>query len=126
VASLACGVQVNLGGALRILGSKGTVTVHSPWLPGLGGSPSVIRVEAYGAEPREHVVEPGADLYAIEADTVATSIAGRQASQMTWEDTLGNMATLDRWRAAIGLVYDMDTATATGGGPAGARAPGEA
>ena len=27
---------------------------------------------------------------------------------MTWEDTLGNMATLDAWRAAIGLVFDVE------------------
>jgi hypothetical protein len=27
---------------------------------------------------------------------------------MSWDDSLGNMKTLDRWRAAIGLVYDCD------------------
>ena len=27
---------------------------------------------------------------------------------MTWDDTLGNMRTLDRWREAIGLIYDAE------------------
>jgi hypothetical protein len=25
---------------------------------------------------------------------------------MTWEDSLGNMAVLDQWRAAVGVRYD--------------------
>src|SRR5690606_23395249 len=28
-----------------------------------------------------------------------------QAPAMSWDDTLGTMAVLDRWRAAIGLTY---------------------
>ena len=28
---------------------------------------------------------------------------------MSWADSLGNMKTLDRWRAAIGLVYDHES-----------------
>jgi aryl-alcohol dehydrogenase-like predicted oxidoreductase len=28
---------------------------------------------------------------------------------MAWDDSLGNMLTLDRWRDEIGLVYDMET-----------------
>jgi aryl-alcohol dehydrogenase-like predicted oxidoreductase len=27
---------------------------------------------------------------------------------MSWDDTLGNLRTLDKWRAAIGLVYDQE------------------
>jgi hypothetical protein len=29
---------------------------------------------------------------------------------MSADDTLGNLATLDRWRAAIGLVYESEKA----------------
>ena len=49
-------------------------------------------------------------LYGAEADTVARSLDGRQGRSpaMSWDDTLGNMETLDRWRAAIGLVYDAE------------------
>jgi hypothetical protein len=32
----------------------------------------------------------------------------RSPSVMTWEDSLENMRTLDRWRAAIGLRFEDD------------------
>jgi hypothetical protein len=49
-------------------------------------------------------------LYALEADTVADHLEKRQAPSpaMTWDDTLGNMRLLDRWRAAIGLTYAFE------------------
>jgi len=124
VASLTCGMQVNLGGVLRVYGSGGTIVVPSPWLPGLGGRPSSIRVEPRGAAPLEHVVEPAADLYAIEADTVADFVDAAQAPAMPWRDSLGNMTTLDKWRKAIGLVYDMDAPGAPDGAGEGAGRAG--
>jgi len=112
VGSLASGVQVDLGERLRILGSEGTITVPSPWLPGRGGAPTRLLLERGGSDPREIVVESGRDLYAIEADAVASFLEDghRSAAAMPWEDTLGNMETLDRWRASIGLEYDMEMA----------------
>jgi len=50
----------------------------------------------------------------VEADVVAAHIEARQAPSpaMTWADSLSQAATLDAWRAAIGLVYDGDKAEA--------------
>jgi aryl-alcohol dehydrogenase-like predicted oxidoreductase len=48
------------------------------------------------------------DLYGNEADTVAEYLEARQSPAMSWEDTLGNMRTLDRWREAIGVVYEAE------------------
>ncbi len=47
-------------------------------------------------------------LYAYEADAVAEAIerGGHEVAQMTWADTIGNMATLDNWREATGVRYD--------------------
>jgi aryl-alcohol dehydrogenase-like predicted oxidoreductase len=53
-------------------------------------------------------VDAPKDLYSYEADTVAANIGRRQAEAMSWDDTLGNMAVLDRWRSEIGLVYDLE------------------
>jgi len=39
---------------------------------------------------------------------VAANIGRRQSPTMSWNDTIGNMRTLDRWRQEIGLVYDME------------------
>ena len=54
--------------------------------------------------------------YTIEADrVVAYAREGRtEAPEYTWEDMLGNMQTLDRWRAAVGVHYPEDEAAATG------------
>ena len=46
--------------------------------------------------------------YALEADMVAEHLDEQQAPAMNWNDTLGNMKALDRWRAALGLVYDAE------------------
>ena len=54
------------------------------------------------------IVEYDRGIYAFEADTVAKHIEQRQAPEMSWDDSLGNMRTLDRWRAEIGMVYDSD------------------
>jgi len=48
--------------------------------------------------------------YAIEADHVAAYIERRQAPAMSWDDSLGNMQTLDQWRKSIGLIYESERA----------------
>jgi len=98
---------VNLGGVVRVFGSDGTITLPSPWLPGRTGPP-VLVVEERPLQRRELAVDAPRDLYAIEADTVAAFLRDRQAPQVTWEDTLGNMRTLDRWRESVGLAYDTE------------------
>jgi hypothetical protein len=57
------------------------------------------------------VVTADRDLYSYEADQVDRHIADRQASAMSWEDSMGNMRLLDRWRDEIGLTYEQDTVT---------------
>jgi len=111
VAQLAAGVQVNQENVVRIYGSEGHVVVPNPWIPSREGGPSTIVLHKKGAKTPEDVTVDTKDwLYAIEADTVAANIPGRQAPSpaMTWDDTLGNMKTLDRWRESIGLVYPCE------------------
>jgi aryl-alcohol dehydrogenase-like predicted oxidoreductase len=59
------------------------------------------------------VDEPGW-LYTFEIMAANAAIrAGRQEFDppgMTWADTLGNMRVLDRWRAGIGLEFDLEKA----------------
>ena len=61
----------------------------------------------------DEIVIPGGPLYALEADAFADAVrAGlSDVPQMSIADTLGNLATLDRWRAAIGLTYAADKTT---------------
>lgn len=109
IAKLSCGTQVSVDQELRIWGSAGNIRVPIPWKPLPG--PNQILLQRDGAtEPTVILVEGGAPLYAIEADTVAQQCRQPQALYpcMTWNDSLGNMAVLDAWRRSIGLVFDVE------------------
>ncbi|HEY3324562.1 MAG TPA: aldo/keto reductase [Planctomycetota bacterium] len=115
VAQLATGISVNQENVIRIYGSEGSIVVPSPWIPARDGGTTEIIINKNGEkEPRKIVLDTAAKLYAIEADTVAANIARRQAPSpaMSWEDSLANMRTMDKWRDQIGLVYKMETAEA--------------
>jgi predicted dehydrogenase/aryl-alcohol dehydrogenase-like predicted oxidoreductase len=110
LAQLSTGVQLNRENGLRVWGSEGNLFVPQPWIPGRQAGVSTIVVQRQGEQPEEIRVEEGADLYAIEADAVARALPAQEPSPpcMTWDDSLGNMRTLDLWRRAIGLVYDAE------------------
>jgi predicted dehydrogenase len=107
VANLACATQVATDNDLRVWGSEGSIRVPNPWFPGESGNKIVVQ-RADEKTPEEIMVDGGAPLYAIEADTVARHLGARQAPPpcMTSDDTLGNMAALDAWRRAVGLAFD--------------------
>jgi predicted dehydrogenase/aryl-alcohol dehydrogenase-like predicted oxidoreductase len=111
LAHLSCGVQVNQENVVKIYGSEGSILVHTPWIPAREGGLTKITVSRLSEKaPQEILIKTDEWLYAIEADTVAANIAHRQAEfpAMTWDDTLGNMKTLDRWRDSIGLYYEQE------------------
>ena len=114
LARLSTGVQLNQESVVRIWGSEGNILVPDPWFAGGEAGHSRLVVKRNGQQAEEIHVDAGAALYTIEADVVARAIPAREASPpcMTAEDSLGNMQTLDRWRQAIGLVYDREQPTA--------------
>jgi predicted dehydrogenase len=111
IAQLSAGVQVEQENAVRIYGTQGHIHLPAPWAPARNGGMSKFFVHRTGQEiPQEVVIGPTPFLYSIEADLVAESIPRRQAAPpaMSWDDTLGNMRTLDWWRRAIGLKYRFE------------------
>ncbi|HOK80200.1 MAG TPA: aldo/keto reductase [bacterium] len=111
VAQLSTGVAIAQENVVRIFGTKGYIVVPSPWIISRDGGESKILVHIYGQpSPVEVIVKTDKKLYSIEADTVAENIENRQAKfpAMTWDDSLGNMKSLDMWRESIGLVYEME------------------
>ncbi|HEX3814303.1 MAG TPA: aldo/keto reductase [Mycobacteriales bacterium] len=116
-AHVTTGVRLAAENVVRVIGSEGYLLVSDPWLPSPTEATKIVLHRA-GADVEEIVVEP-AGLYAAEADTVAAHVAERQAPAMSWADSLGNMKTLDLWRAEIGLQYpaergDADIPTVSG------------
>jgi predicted dehydrogenase/aryl-alcohol dehydrogenase-like predicted oxidoreductase len=108
VAQLFTGVQVNGENVVRIFGSEGSILLPSPWLPSTGDDLSILVKKDQEPTTQRIAVDNTRDQYALEADTVAAYIDERQAPVMTWNDTLGNMKALDRWRAALGVVYEAE------------------
>lgn len=108
IAELFSGVRVNGGSKVHIYGTEGSIFVPSPFTPRSGEALSMRVKKGGGQKAQDIFVENTTDLYALEADTVARYIAERQAPAMNWEDTLGNMRTLDLWRETVGVVYEAD------------------
>ncbi len=111
VAQVSTAVRLRQDNFVRVFGSEGYIEVPVPWIPNREGGKSSILVYGKGStEPEEVVIETDEWLYGMEADKVADDIPAGQPRPpaVTWEDTLGNMRTLDRWRAEIGLRYEED------------------
>ena len=91
-------------------GSEGHIKIDWPWLP----HEKAHRFELLrkGADKPEYF-EPATDkgVYSIQVDTVAANIEARQAPApcMRWDDTIGNMKTLDMWRESVGLKWDSES-----------------
>ncbi|WP_406052805.1 aldo/keto reductase [Kribbella sp. NBC_00889] len=116
-AQVSTGVRLGDQNQVRIFGSKGYLVVEDPWFGG-DGRPTHVTLHKVGEEPRDISADP-ALIYAAEAEAVARAIEQRQAPEMSWADTLGNLTVQDAWRAAIGQQYaserdDAKIPTATG------------
>jgi predicted dehydrogenase len=111
LSALATSVEVQQHNTLRIHGSNGSIFVPAPWAQVHDGTTTRLFVERKGEPQQEIVVNLTQPAYAIEADHVAAYIERRQAPAMSWDDSLGNMQTLDRWRKSIGLIYESEKAT---------------
>ncbi len=107
-AQIGCGVGLQLDNTLTIHGTSGRLHAPHPFL-----APTESRLEVTDFEVgRTEVLEIEADrgIYALEADAIGDAIAdgALETTAMPIDDTLGNLAALDRWRESIGLTYEAD------------------
>ena len=109
-AHLTTGLTVEDDNRVVVSGAGGRIVVPEPWLPDPEAGSTIEVFRADGSH--ERIAVPGAAQYALQADAVATFAGDGQAPQVRWEDSLGNAAVLDRWRAAIGLEYPFERVTA--------------
>ncbi len=110
LASLSAGVGVMQENRLVVYGTEGRIVVPEAWIPGRNGQATSMEIHRSGGEVETLQIQADVGLYTLEADTVARHIADREAPwpAMSWDDSLGNMRTLDRWREAIGLTYNSE------------------
>ncbi len=109
VAQVAASLGIEQDNTLRVYGTRGMLRVPAPYQPACGVEPARFFLRTEGGEETITVVAPST-LYEFEADAFARAVAQglHEVPAMTVADSLGNMATLDRWRAAIGLVYEQE------------------
>jgi predicted dehydrogenase len=110
LARVACSIQANLESSVRIVGSDGWIELPTPWLPGRIGGDARILVGPPWGEGEALAIEEPREVYTVEVDAVSAHVRDgvRSSPTMSWEESLANMLTLDRWRAAIGLRYAGD------------------
>jgi len=106
-AQLRCGFVGTPSKRLSVLGSEGRIEMDEPFF-----SRGRIRV-GLGKNPREAIFdftqdsgERFAELFARIDACVAQGQT--QLPEISWDDSLGNAAVLDAWRASIGLIYEPD------------------
>ncbi len=115
VAEVSCSISLKQDNVLRILGTKGRIEVPDFWFAGGGGrdgGPGRIDV-ILADETRQTIsVNETRHLYSFEVDAAGEAIlAGKQEFAwpgMGWADSLGTLRVLDRWRAAVGLEYEIE------------------
>jgi predicted dehydrogenase len=118
IAQVSTGVSVGQDNTLRVYGSEGRITVPNPFVANrIAPDQGKILVQKRDEkEPQEIAVEATATSFTYEADVAANAIlAGQKQAPppaMTWDDSLGNLAALDQWREAIGLLYEIEKPTA--------------
>ena len=113
-AEVSTGVRQNLENGVRIFGSAGSLWAAHPWTHNRNEAVSnelVVTVNTE-KEPRLVTVTPEMTAYGYEVDAFGDALAAGRCEAgppaMTWADTLGNMKTLDLWREAVGLTYEME------------------
>ena len=107
VAHFACATQCGTPSLANIYGSKGSIVVTNPWFPSDENAKLIVNA---GGKSETIEVKHGLDLYANEALTVAKHLRARQAPRpaMSWDDSLGQVKTIDRLRADMGLKFDCE------------------
>jgi len=109
LASLTCGIGVEVEQSAHIWGTRGSIHLTNPWFPAAGEQADATHLILRRPNALDEVIaydrQTPAQLYALEVDAVARDLADRQSPAMTWADSLGNMAALDAWRHAIGLRF---------------------
>jgi hypothetical protein len=104
IAVVNCAMAMRKPSDLIVYGTQGQLHVPKFWCP-----PGPIRLTRFGTgEVEEIPSDPCPHKYALEADVVAAALPGVEAPAVTWEDTLGNLRAMDRWRAAVGMSYPED------------------
>jgi predicted dehydrogenase len=103
-AHVRAGIRLEDDPHVRIYGTEGHIRILNPWTPGRGGAPAEMILTRVGHDGVEVVVSETKPLFGAETDAVAESVGRGYATEMSVEDSVATMRSLDRWRSAVGVI----------------------
>ncbi|QQR40908.1 aldo/keto reductase [Devosia rhizoryzae] len=115
VAQVSCAVMANLDNVLRIHGSEGRIEVPDFWFAGGNRDQGLGKIDIIKKGHTETIsVNETRHVFSFEAEAASLAIReGRKEFNnpgMSWDDTLGNLRVLDKWRADAGIEYSVESA----------------
>jgi len=107
IADVSTAIRENMINNAVIIGSEGEIELNQPWNPGRDGGPYHSTIKIIKNNKTESIDFKGSEhLFFFEAELSSQTIIKQKLQVpypgMTWEDTLGNLKTLDQWRKAVG------------------------
>lgn len=116
IAEVSTSIDTQLGNSARIYGSEGSIEVAQPWTHQRTQTEFQIRLHRHGQEPETITLQSDRTAYTFEADAFAKAVRLGETNTcfMPIADTLGNLATLDKWRQSIGLTHSAEKVEALG------------
>jgi len=112
VAQIATAVRASLENSVHIVGSSGSIHVHNPWAASRDAAPDCRIILRRKGEAEEIVPSSDKSSFGYEVAVASQAIRDGRTQPpppaMSWDDTLGNLAALDQWRAAVGVSYPME------------------
>lgn len=121
LATVTAAVTCEIPSITVIHGSEGILTVAEPWTPSSPCRQAQSRLPAdqsfadsqlilaqRDSDPDVIHIPADRDLFSYEIDAVGQCLANHQTqcSRMRWDDTIGNMQTLNRWLSEVGVDFD--------------------
>ena len=113
IAEVSTAIRENMINNAVIIGSEGKIELDQPWAPGRDGGPYHSTIKIIKKEKTESIDFKGPEhLFFFEAELSSQTIIKQKLQVpypgMTWDDTLGNLKTLDQWRNAVGYSLAQD------------------
>ena len=113
IAEVSTAIRENMINNAVIIGSEGKIELDQPWAPGRDGGPYHSTIKIIKNDKTESIDFKGPEhLFFFEAELSSQTIIKQKLQVpypgMTWEDTLGNLKTLDQWRHAVGYSLAQD------------------
>ena len=113
LAQISTGVGLNQENVVRVFGSEGNIFIPDPWLADRKKAPQGRIIVNKQGKSEEIIIPSDVTSFTLEIDVIGAAILDKQAQvkppAMTWADTLSQAYTLDRWRKACGVTYDIET-----------------